>query len=402
MEHNDGTSLVAWLIERALEGASGGELLEAFCTRLMAGGLPMLRAQAGTTVLDPTFEAHSFSWQRGHGVSMREYARREDIWNHKSWTSSPFHHLQVTSGRSLRRRIGPAEAEEEFPLLRELRQIGGTDYLAFRVPYANPQLADGELDLMISWTTDRPEGFSEAEIATLGEVAPAVALASIHARNALVTRNVLATYLGSDAARRVLGGNVVRGRAEHIEAAIWFSDLEGFTRIADELPQDEVLVLLNDYAACLVEVVESHGGEVLKFIGDGILAIFRDDDPAAACARALDAADMAQAAIASLSCRRTSEGLRTTGVCVALHRGELLYGNFGGDRRLDFTALGSAINEASRMQALCHSLDQQVVVSAAFAAAAGVGRRRLVGLGRYALKGVGRPQELFTLDSGGG
>lgn len=398
MRQDDGASLVAWLVERALAGADGGEVLEAFCTRLMAGGLPMLRAQAGTTLLDPTFEARSFSWQRGHGVSMREYARRDDVWNHPSWTSSPFHRLQATGERFLRRRIGPIESEEEFPLLRELREIGGTDYLAFRVPYANPQLADGTFDLMISWATDRPEGFTEAEQAMLGTVAPALALVAVHARNALVTRNVLATYLGRDAARRVLAGNVVRGRAERIEAAIWFSDLEGFTRIADELPQDDVLVLLNDYAACIVETVERHHGEILKFIGDGILAIFRDDDAAAACANALDAAEAVQTAIASLSTRRAAEGLRATAACVALHRGELLYGNFGSDRRLDFTALGPAINEASRMQALCHSLDQRVVVSAAFAAAAVAGRCRLVGLGRYALKGVGRPQELFTLD----
>jgi adenylate cyclase len=400
LQQSGGASLVAWLVRRALAGMSGGELLEAFCVRLVAGGLPLLRAHAGTRLLDPTFEAHNFSWQRGAGIAIREFARRDNIWNQTSWTASPFHHLQATGGQSLRRRIEPGGPADEFPVLRELQEQGATDYLAIRVPYAGPQQADDTMDLLTSWATDHPGGFSDAELALLGEVVPAFALAFAHARNALVMRNVLATYLGRDAARRVLAGNVVRGRAEHIEAAIWFSDLESFTRIADELPQDEVLILLNDYTACLVETIENHHGEVLKFIGDGILAIFRDDDPATACTQALDAAEAAQAAITSLNARRSEQALRTTTACVALHRGELLYGNFGGARRLDFTVLGPAVNEASRIEALCRSLDQRVIVSAAFAAAAGRGRERLVGLGRYAFKGVGRSQELFTLDPG--
>jgi adenylate cyclase len=400
LDRNDGAAHVAWLIRQGLGGTSEGALLEGLCDRLVASGMPLLRAHAGTSLLDPTFDAHNFSWQRGRGITVREFSRRGDHWAQASWTASPFHRLLTTGAVALRRRIAADGQLDEFPLLTELRQLGATDYLAVRAPYAGPHQADHMTDLLTSWATDRAGGFCGAEIELLGELVPAFALGFIHARNALVTRSVLATYLGSDAAQRVLAGNVVRGRAERIEAAIWLSDLEGFTRIADELPQDEVLRLLNDYAACLVETVESRHGEVLKFIGDGILAIFRDDDPAAACAHALDAAEAAQCAIASLNARRTAHGLRTSAACVALHRGELLYGNFGGDRRLDFTVLGPAVNEASRMQSLCRSLDQRVIVSTAFAAAAGRGRERLVGLGRYALKGVGRSQELFALESG--
>lgn len=389
---------MTWLVHRALAGVGGGELLESFCERLVAGGLPMLRSQAGTGLLDPTVEAHTFSWRRGSGVAIREFARHTRFASLKSWTDSPFHHLQTTGGQSLRRRIEPGEQAGEFPVLRELRELGATDYLAFRVPSAGLQQGDILMDVMSSWTTDRPAGFSDAEVAMLGEVVPAFALAFVHARNALVTRNVLATYLGRDAANRVLAGNVERGRAERIEAVIWFSDLEDFTRLTDELPRDEALRLLNDYAACIVETIEQHHGEVLKFIGDGILAVFRDEDPAADCARALAAAEAAQAAIGSLNAARSRRSLRTTRAGVALHRGELLYGNFGSARRLDFTVFGPVVNEASRMQALCRSLDQRVIVSAAFAAAAGCHGERLVRLGRYALKGVGRAQELFTID----
>ena len=198
----------------------------------------------------------------------------------------------------------------------------------------------------------------------------------------------------------MLAGNIVRGRAEAIRAVVWFSDLVGFTRISDNLSPDKVLELLNDYAQAQVEEIEAHGGHVLKFIGDGILAIFPDDDMAQACHRALDAAAGMRQRIAALNERRAASGLPVTDTHLALHVGELLYGNLGGARRLDFTVLGSAVNEAARIEALCVSLDQTVIVSWAFAEAAGEGRRRLVSLGRYAMKGVARPQELFTLDPG--
>ena len=161
-----------------------------------------------------------------------------------------------------------------------------------------------------------------------------------------------------------------------------------------------MLALLNDYAQAQVEEIEAHGGHVLKFIGDGILAIFPDDDTTQACTRALDAAARMRQRIAALNERRAASGLPVTDTHLALHVGELLYGNLGGPRRLDFTVLGSAVNEAARIEALCASLDQTVIVSWAFAEAAGEARRRLVSLGRYAMKGVARPQELFTLDPG--
>jgi adenylate cyclase len=199
---------------------------------------------------------------------------------------------------------------------------------------------------------------------------------------------------------RVLAGNIVRGRATPITAVVWFSDLVSFTRIADSASPDIVLSLLNDYAEAQVEAIEMNGGHVLKFIGDGILAIFSDDDSTRACARALDAAAEQKRRIGALNARRTADSLPVTATQLALHVGELLYGNVGSPRRLDFTVLGPAVNEAARIEALCRSLEQPVIVSSAFADAAGQARVRLVSLGRYAMKGVARPQELFTLDPG--
>ena len=212
-------------------------------------------------------------------------------------------------------------------------------------------------------------------------------------------RTLVITYLGRDAAERILRGEIERGQVKTVRKVLWFSDLTGFTRIADTLPQAQLLDLLNAYADGLVGVVHDHGGEVLKFMGDGILAVF--DGESDACARALDAAQAARAAIARLNLEREAAGLSVTGFTLALHEGEVLSGNVGSQERLDFTVVGPAVNELARIQAMSRSLDQPVLVSASFAAACGSHQGRLVSLGRYALRGVGRPQELFTLDAAG-
>ncbi len=275
-----------------------------------------------------------------------------------------------------------------------------TDYLA-RVEHLGPSARMGELDdIMSSWTTDRPGGFTDDELALLEKIVPVFAVA-YYARASIVTgKTLLKTYLGDDAARRVLDGNVVRGRAEIIRAVVWYSDLANFTRIADEVHHEEVLALLNDYAECLVEILDGAGGQVLKFVGDGISAIFPDGEGNHAADRALSAAAEAERAVSKLNRQRSEQGKAVTDFYLALHVGELLYGNFGSSHRLDFSVLGPAVNEASRMAQLCRSIDQRIVVSSAFAQAAGERRSWLVSLGRYALKGVGAPQELLTLDRG--
>ena len=251
--------------------------------------------------------------------------------------------------------------------------------------------------LATSWTTRAPGGFAERDLALIDAALPAFALA-FKATMAIDTAGVLvATYLGQDAAARILRGEIDRGQVKTVPTVLWFSDLVGFTRIADALPRAQVLDLLNAYADSLVGVVHAHGGEVLKFMGDGILAVF-SGDKGHACGRALDAAAAARSAIARLNRERAAAGLPVTGFTLALHEGEVLSGNVGSQDRLDFTVIGPAVNEVSRIQALSRSLDQQILISESFAAACGDQRRRLVSVGRYALRGVGRPQELFTLD----
>jgi adenylate cyclase len=212
-----------------------------------------------------------------------------------------------------------------------------------------------------------------------------------------VARYLAETYLGRDASQLVLGGRIERGVADRIEAVLWFSDLSGYTRITDSAPPEQIIPLLNDYAEVVVSAIRDQGGDVLKLIGDGVLAIFTSENSANACAAAIGAVLAAEQGIAALNERRAAEQLPTTRMYVGLHIGEMFFGNIGSPDRLDFTVVGPAVNETSRIAAMCRSVDQKMLVSADFASALGNGAR-LVSVGRYALRGVTQPQELFTLD----
>jgi adenylate cyclase len=297
----------------------------------------------------------------------------------------------------MRRRLARGEGTNEFPLLAELAAQGGTDYWS-RIVRFGERVSLGETrGVATSWATREPGGFGERDLALIDATLAAFGLAFKATMTVDTARTLVSTYLGRDAAERILRGEIDRGQVKTVPTVLWFSDLTGFTRIADILPREQLLDLLNAYADCLVGVVHDHGGQVLKFMGDGILAVF-GGERGQACRRALDATEAAQASMARLNRERSAAGLPVTGFTLALHEGEVLYGNVGSQDRLDFTVIGPAVNEVSRIQAMSRSLDQPILVSAGFAAACGEQRARLVSLGRYALRGVGRPQELFTLD----
>jgi adenylate cyclase len=311
------------------------------------------------------------------------------------WRASPFFRMLQTGENLLRQRV-TAESETEFPVLREHRAAGMTEYVAMIDRFA-PEAVIGEMDCVYSsWATAHADGFADAHIAALTRVVPTLALAVKAAALARMTGTLMETYLGRDAGRRVLSGRIIRGVAERIDAVIWFSDLRGFTRITDSAPE-QVIPLLNDYADVIVSSIHTQGGDVVKLIGDGILAIFAAADRARACAAALAAGTAARSEVAALNLRRTRDGLPVTDMYLGLHVGEVFYGNVGSIERLDFTVVGPAVNETSRIAAMCRSVDQPVLVSEAFANVDGM-RGRLISVGRYALRGVAQPQELFTLD----
>ena len=399
MEQRSRIDIGEWIVKVALAGADEIEILAGVCERINRTGLSLVRASIANDLLDPTYDARGVRWVRDRGALEEAFVRMDGDAINENWIGSPFA-LLVESGRPmLRRRLDATYRRGEFSLLDRFQDEGVTDYVAFvRQVGESLRLGEGE-GIVASWTTDAPNGFTETDIELLAGIMPALTLVFTLRTTNRAARTLLTTYLGSDAASRVLAGNIVRGRATPIHAVVWYSDLVGFTRISDTSSAETVLALLNDYAEAQVEEIEAHGGHVLKFIGDAILAIFPHDDTTLACKQALDAATKQRLRIEALNARRAANGLPVTDTHVALHLGELLYGNLGSPRRLDFTVLGPAVNEAARIESLCSSLEQSVIVSNAFAEAAGEARRLLVSLGRYAMKGVARPQELFTLDS---
>jgi adenylate cyclase len=196
----------------------------------------------------------------------------------------------------------------------------------------------------------------------------------------------------------VLAGRIARGVTDQIEAVLWFSDLRSYTRISDSAAPEENIPMLNDYADAIISAIHDRGGDVLKLIGDGTLAIFPVEDRGEACRTALAAAEAARRTVAAVSRRRAEANLPMTDMYLGLHVGKVFYGNIGSEERLDFTVVGPAVNEVSRIASMCRSVDQPLLVSSAFASALGEPSRRLVSVGRYALRGVARAQDLFTLD----
>lgn len=393
----DPGEIVAWTIERGLEGTSQADLVAGYCERLVDAGLPLWRAAMGSDTLHPTISVQGHHWLSEDGLHEEFYPREASPERDAEWQDSPWHRMIENGESHMRRRLMLGEGTNEFPLLAGLAERGGTDYWARIVPFGERARLGEASGLAMSWTTRLASGFAEHDIRLIEATVPAFALAFKATMGVETAHTLMTTYLGREPAGRVLRGEIERGKVNTEQKVLWFSDLIGFTRTADLLPREQLLDLLNAYADCLVGIVHAHGGEVLKFMGDGILAVF-DGGESHGCRRALDAAEAARVAVTEMNRRRSDGGQPTTGFTLALHAGEVLYGNIGSQERLDFTVVGPAVNEVTRIQGISRSLDQPVLVSASFAEACGEQRARLISLGRYALRGVERPQELFTLD----
>ena len=299
---------------------------------------------------------------------------------------------------ALRRRLSGAEAQLDFPQLEEFAAAGATDYFAEVVRFgANGDPSRGT-GVGYSFATDRAAGFGDDDILLLKAVLPVVSLAMKADAGYTIASGLLGAYLGADAGRRVHAGAVERGSVESIRAVLWYGDIRAFTAIADTTPGAAVVELLDEIFEALTAALRPRGGQVLKFLGDGMLAIFPFEDAAReeTCRLALDAAAEAMREVDRLNTARRAAGKRTAAVDLALHLGEVLYGNVGAVDRLDFTVIGPAVNEAARIEALCEPLGRQVLVSAELAAAVGEDPR-LEPVGSHTLRGVRDVREIFAL-----
>jgi adenylate cyclase len=396
---NQVAQLTAWLMQSGIEGMPETDLLAGFCVRCAASGVPVERSSAVIEALHPMYERRAFRWDANREVErLSEFGSGTGGSLAVNWERTAFFYLRTTGEVEVRRQFYRGGAGD-FYLLDSMKADGFTDFVAMAHRFGDGGTI-GEIDCFFSqFATRAPGGFSKADIKALRALAPCLALATKCVALSGVARTIARVYLGEDAARHVLDGQMRRDKSNRIAAALWFSDLANFTRISDMSDPQEIIPLLNDYAEAVISSVKAAGGEVLKLMGDGALAIFRGTTAQAACGAALLGRSILDKKLVDLNARRRIEGRTVTEVYLALHFGDVFYGNIGGLERLDFTVIGPAVNEVSRIASLCRSLEKPLLISAPFASAVQADQGKcLLSVGAHSLRGVSRTQELFTIE----
>jgi adenylate cyclase len=352
--------LTEWLVDGARSAPNPPQLMTETCERLVAAGVPLWRVGVFVRTLHPDIVGRNFVWRPGAEVVVG--SANYDMLDSDEFRSSPLA-LVFGEAREIRARMDGPDARR-FPLFDDLREEDVTDYIAL------PLLqVDGSVHAS-SWTTRQPGGFTDMQVKAIRELIPALSrlIEVTHLR--FRSSVLLDTYVGNRAGGRILGGQIRRGHTETMQAAIWLSDLRGFTALSDRLPAETVIEILNQYFDCQVSAIATHGGEVLKFMGDGLLAVFPFDeyvgDVGKECAKVLEAACEARANVEAMQFP-IGETIERFRFGVALHVGRILYGNIGGGNRLDFTCIGPAVNLAARLEKMASRLHRTVVASAAFA-----------------------------------
>src|ERR1700686_347342 len=392
--------LTNWLASQGLTGLAEHDLIRGFCERCRAAGLDLSRGLVFTDTLHPIFEGRGFRWNdtQTNESDTFEYGSTEKGAAAQNWPRSTFYHMLENGDDELRIDLADC-ASLDFSMIDDLAAKGHRHFVAFVHRFGEAGTI-GQMDCVYSyWVTRRADGFGEQGLLALRDLVPMLGLAIKSAAQVEIARTLGRVYLGRDASEQVLRGKISRGVTERINAVLWFSDLRGSTAISENIGPDEIIPFLNDYAQAAIDAIHDEGGDVLKLIGDGVLAMFTGEDMMLAKRAALRAEHRFRRNMAALNSRRGGDGRATTSAYVGLHVGEVFYGNIGSEDRLDFTVVGPAVNEGSRIASMCSSVDRELLLSSAFQAGLdAAGRRYLVSTGRFALRGIGRAQDLFTLD----
>jgi adenylate cyclase len=378
---------IEWLHDGCPSMPTAGEALSELCTRLTACGVPLGYGAIFARTLHPEIMGRRWIWHLKNGVTASSVGY--DLFDNPEYRYSPIKHV-FDHGERIRRRLGDPDCPVDFTMLDRFRDEGVTDFVALPL-----RASDGAMHAS-AWMTLAPGGFADHHIEVLYSIQKPLAR-MVEVRSLKRTAiNLLDTYVGGQAGGRILDGHIRRGDIEAIRAAIWLSDMRGFTARADRMPAAGLVELLNRYFDCQVPAIRDAGGEVLKFMGDGLLAIFPvgDQTEKAVCDSVLAVARNIEAMIAEADWG----GLEKPGGVkfgVALHIGEVMYGNVGSSNRLDFTCIGPAVNLAARIEALSGEIGHTILASRAFAAQ--VPQDALTPLGEFSLKGVAAPQTVYGL-----
>jgi adenylate cyclase len=382
------SSLIDWLTDGGRSAPTPPEFMKETCERLVDCGVPLWRAAAFVKTLHPDTYGRAFIWRRGGEVvvSTADF----DIVETPEFINSPVVIVQRTA-RELRYRMDDPDSRR-FPFFDDIRNEGVTDYIALPLVFM-----DGSVHVS-SWSTKEVGGFTDEQLAALRKVVPPYArIAEIFAMRRTAAA-LLDTYVGNRAGERIWAGQIRRGHAEDMRAAIWLSDLRGFTSLSDRLPAETVVDILNQYFDCQVPVIREHGGEILKFMGDGLLAVFpiaKDgSNLGEVCGSALAASRKARANIDAMHYPSNGSAAERFRFGVALHIGGILFGNIGGMSRLDFTCIGPAVNLAARLEKIAARTHRTIVASAAFAGAC---HNDWTDLGEFPIAGFSQAQRVFGL-----
>ena len=378
-----------WLIEEGWKVAGVAEVVQGLCEGFVASGLPMWRLNLFVRTLHPEVMGASYLWRRGDS-KVGVFEAGHEVLASDAYLTSPSR-VAFENGETLRRHLVGPKAKVDYTILEELRDDGGTDYICLPVEFTIAGRPSA-----VSVATDHPDGFSAEHIDRMNRLRPLFArVCESHLLRDLAT-TLLDTYVGHEAGERILRGEIHRGVGETIQAVICSCDLRNFTLMSDALPRDELIAVLNAYFERVGSAVADNGGEILKFMGDSVLAIFRvrGPDVGEVCRSAVAAARQAMAAMEALNQERLAADLDVLGFGLALHLGDVMYGNIGAPGRLDFTVIGPAVNLVNRLERLAGELGVSVVISREFAQHL---PEPLVNLGEHQLRGVRETQAVFTI-----
>jgi len=369
--------IAAWLVGPARKSLPPDAIVNGLVERLSQAGISLWRVRIGQRVANPLIAAWGAVWSRESGAEL--YTIERKMLATASYFNSPFEHV-ITTRTSFRHSLERLKSGRDHPVLFELAEAGGTDYIALPLEYGDGSVQVG------AFATDRPGGFADDEAALIEALGPAIAAAMEPAAMRYSMKSLLEVYLGSEPAERVVKGAFQRGQTTEVDAAVLVTDLRGFTRLSEELAPEALLERLGLYFEVVVEAVRAEGGDVLKFVGDGVLSVFSAETGGRrkACLRAMRA--VGQAFVRARA---------DTPFVAALHVGPVVYGNIGSLDRLDFTVVGPTVNYVSRLEGLAKLLDRKAVCSADVALMLPPGSAS--DLGRHTLKGFADPQHVFEM-----
>jgi len=388
-----------WLVDQSLGEPDIVELFEGVCKRLYAIGVPVSRAMLMWSTLHPLFQAENVLWKRGEKAELTQFPHQDA--DTKQWHRSPMYYMLDANIAVLRRRLTGPGALLDFEIAKDLAQEGYTDYLVMASELFSSSIypnSNARRGMFVTWASDRPGGFIDDDLAALQRIQRRLAIACKTVIQSRISNNIAEAYLGRQTGKRVLAGSIRLGDGEQTRALVWYSDLRSSTRLAETMPSDGFLQLLNVYFECAARPAIAAGGEVLAFVGDAVLAIFpieNDEELPGLTRKVTDALSQSLVLADNVNAERAEKGLEPIRYGIGLNVGEVMYGNIGVPERLAFSAIGPTVIEVARIEKMTKSIGSRVLATREVAKVEPALWRSM---GMHSLEGLGQPQELFGFE----